>query len=368
MTASTPVLLLAQELGQGGSERQLATVARRLDRSRFAPHVGTLRPGGFRLEEVQRDGVPTVCFPVRSFGGWDPWREAGRLRRYVRAHDIRIIHSFDTPGNVFGMLAGGWSAAPVLLSSQRAFRDLVSPAFRRLLRISDRVSRGVVVNCQGLVHHMREEGVEAGRIHLCYNGIDTTYFEPGTRPAELAGASLTVGVVCALRPEKGLETLVEGFARMQHRPAGARLVIVGSGEMEEPLRRLAREKLPEEAVMFVPSTADVPYWLRGIDIFVLPSLSEALSNSLLEAMACGCVPVASAVGGNPELVEDGVSGRLFRVGDAAALSACLDELALAPERARQLAGTARQHVLTRFSVEASIRRMEEIYQTMLTPA
>lgn len=368
MSIPIPVLLMAQELGQGGSERQLATIARGLDRTRFAPHVGTLRPGGFRLEEITRSGIPTVCFPVRSFGGADPWREAGQLRRYVREHGIRLIHSFDMPANLFGVLAGRWAGVPALLSSQRAFRDLVSPFYRRLLRLTDRVTRGVVVNCQGLVVHMTEEGIEPGRIHLCYNGIDTNHFQTGERPGELTGAGLTVGVVCALRPEKSIETLVEGFARMRHRPEDARLVIVGSGVMEEPLRRLAREKLPEDAVLFIPSVADVRYWLRGIDIFVLPSLSEALSNSLLEAISCGCVPVASAVGGNPEIVEDGISGRLFPAGNADALAACLDDLAADTARARQLAARAQRQVHSRFSLRASIQRMEEIYAATLTQA
>lgn len=366
MSEPTPVLLLARHLVQGGSERQLSVIARHLNRSRFAPHVGTLRPGGFRLEEIQRAGIPTVCFGVRSFAGMDIFRAAGQLRAYVRLHGIQMIHSFDTPMNIFGMFAGRWAGVPVLLSSQRAFRELASPLYRQLLRASDRVARGVVVNCQGLVQHMRDEGVAAERIHLCHNGIDTAQFRPGKRPQELSGASLVVGVVSALRPEKGLDTLVEAFARMRHRPVDARLVVVGSGTMEEPLKKLARERLPGGSVLFVPSTAEVQYWLCGMDIFVLPSLSEALSNALLEAMACGCATVASAVGGNPELIEDGVTGRLFPAGDADALAACLDAMVRDPETTRKMAGAATESIYARFSQESSVQTMEGVYTAALS--
>jgi len=105
--------------------------------------------------------------------------------------------------------------------------------------------------------------------------------------------------------------------------------------------------------------------LRAIDIFVLPSLSEALSNALMEAMACGCAVVASQVGGNPELVSDGTTGLLFRAGDAAELADRLERLIVDDGLRTRVGVAASESVRQRFSLQASVRRMEEIYEELL---
>ena len=106
-----------------------------------------------------------------------------------------------------------------------------------------------------------------------------------------------IGTVCALRPEKGVDTLIRAFAKMQS--PNTALVLVGSGPEEPKLRALAKE-LAVENCHFEAATSEVAQWLSATDIFVLPSRSEALSNALMEAMSCGCCPMATRVGGNPE--------------------------------------------------------------------
>jgi glycosyltransferase involved in cell wall biosynthesis len=212
-----------------------------------------------------------------------------------------------------------------------------------------------------------DERYPLSHIFLCYNGVDARVFCPGQsrRPAVLEPAGLTVGVVCALRPEKDLETLVRAFDAVRRIHTDARLVIVGSGPSLDGLRRLARDLDMGDACHFEPATADVARWLRALDIFVLPSRSEALSNSLMEAMACECCPVASDVGGNPELVIPMETGLLFRSGDAADLAAKLELLAGDPALRRSLATRAAAKIASEFSIEAAGRRMGEIYLSFL---
>lgn len=362
------VLLVAQQLGQGGSERQLAATASGLLGGRFQPHVGTLRPGGFRLRELQEAGVASVCFPLSSFTRPGAVLRAGlSLRRYVRRNGIRIVHSYDAPGNVLAAPAAYGAAR--IITSQRAYRDLAPAWMRPLLRLTDRIADCVVVNCHAMERHLIEqEGVPAAKIRLCYNGIDLDRFRPAgrPRPEPLRDAALTVGVVCALRPEKDLLTLAEGFARAWRERPEMRLVVVGDGPEREPLERRLVELGAREAAHLEPATADVTLWLRGIDIFVLPSKSEALSNALMEAMACGCVGVASAVGGNPELIVEGRNGMIFPPGDAGALSGCLLRLAADNEARRRMAEAALRRMETGFSLAAASRRMEEIYSEVLS--
>jgi glycosyltransferase involved in cell wall biosynthesis len=237
------------------------------------------------------------------------------------------------------------------------------------LRITDRIVDGIVINCEFLRRHLRdEEKTPAGLIHLCYNGIDTGAFQPlhGARPDARRPAALMLGVVCALRPEKGLDTLLDAFAEVRGLVPGMKLAIVGSGPCLADLQDRARALGVLPDCVFEPATPRVADWLHAIDIFVLPSLSEALSNSLMEAMACGCCVAASRVGGNPELVADGETGMLFEPRDAAGLAAVLRVLVRDPVRRGKLASNAARLIHSRFPLAAAARRMGEIYAELLT--
>jgi glycosyltransferase involved in cell wall biosynthesis len=367
------VLLLSRELGQGGSERQLVEIAKALDRSRFEVHVGCFHPQGFRSAELSREGIPILHLPVYSFRSFAAVRGAWRLATYLRRRRIRLVHTFDTPMNCFAVPVARVCGVPVVLSSQRASRRLSNRWEQKMLRVTDRLVDATIVNCEAVRRHMVEhEDVRPERLRVCYNGLDTERFQPlpMQRPAALAGASLVIGVVCALRPEKGLPTLLEAFAKVVSGPpsalrAGLRLVIIGSGAMLVTLQGMSIRLRLQDRCHFEPSTADVAAWLRAIDIFVLPSTSEALSNALMEAMACGCAVVASRVGGNPELVSDGTTGLLFQAGDVPELADRLERLIGDRDLRARVGAAASANMRQRFPLEASVRRMEEIYQELL---
>ncbi len=136
--------------------------------------------------------------------------------------------------------------------------------------------------------------------------------------------------------------------------------------MRDPLQAEARALGIWEDCVFEPSTTkDVADWLRAIDIFVLPSLSEACPNSLMEAMACGCCAVASNVGGNPELVRNGENGLLFEPRDAAGLSKVLRTLVENESLRRRLAAAGQQTMRERFSIRSSVQRMSDIYSKLI---
>jgi len=359
-----PVLLLARELDLGGSERQMTEIAKTLDRSRFIPHVGCFRPQGIRNAELAARGVPIVHFPVDSFASFGAICQAWRLADYIREQGIRLVHTFDYPTTLFAVPVARLGTRAVVVSSQRSHRSLIPRKYLRWIRMTDRMSDAIVVNCEFVGRHLRtDEGIPGAQIRLCYNGVDLDAFEPrNTERDSQPQNPLTIGVVCALRPEKDLETLIEAFARVK-RP-GLRLLIVGSGSMLDNLRlRVDASGLADDC-KFVPATANVAQWLRAIDIFVLPSRSEALSNSLLEAMACGCCPVASRVGGTPELIQHGANGMLFEPGDVDGLSTVLETLAELPLLREQLAAGARS-TAQQFSIGESARCMEQIYTELI---
>lgn len=361
------VLLLARELHQGGSERQLTEVALGLDRARFEPHVGAFRPDGMRGNEIRNTGIPTVHFPVYSFHSAAAVAGFWQLVRYIRRHNIHLVHSFDAPLTVYAMPVVHYFTSAVAVSSQRGHRDL-APALRSLVRWTDRMVDGVVVNCKYLKSHLiNDEQVAEGLVHICYNGIDLEQFFPGPsiRPSPLPEDALVVGVVCALRPEKGLLTLVNAFARVRALRREMKLVFVGSGSVLPDLQARAQEAGVAADCVWEPATADVAKWLRMFDVFVLPSLSEALSNSLMEAMACGRPVIASNVGGNPELVRDADTGLLFEPGSVGALAEALGRLIKDPSLRKTLGDNGEKMIRQGFSRAASANRMGEIYEELL---
>ena len=369
------ILLVNSALGEGGTERQVAVVARALDPARFQVHIAAMRPGGFREDEIRASGLPIFYLPISSFKSPGMLHQGLRLIRYIRSQKIDLVHCFDAPSVIFATMMARLASRPVVLTSQRAHRNLTPGFFTTLLRSTDKIAHGNVVNCEAMRRHLiDDEGVAPSQVHLCYNGIDIHAFHPpepssvaveAYRAPEFGGAKLVIGIICVQRPEKGLTTLVDAFIDVAATHPEAHLALVGSGPVQPELRRRVSEAGLDSRVHFIQQTASIHHLYRGIDIFVLPSLSEALSNSLMEAMASGCCPVATNVGGNPELVDHGVNGLLFPAGDAPALANCLRQLINNSAQRHAFAQASRQRVVSQFSTEASIATMERIYTSFL---
>ena len=206
-----PVLLMVRELGPGGTERQMTEIAKHLDRSQFSPYVGCFHSGGMRGDELRAAGIPVVRFPVKSLVSPGALSGAREMGQFLRRNRIRIVHTFDVPMNVFGVPVARFFRTPVVLASQRAYRELVSPTHRRLLRLCDRLATATVVNCHAIERHLLEDyRLPSSKIQVCYNGLDTATFYPRERMP--AGAPV-IGGLYSLRPEKNIETLLDAFAR-----------------------------------------------------------------------------------------------------------------------------------------------------------
>jgi glycosyltransferase involved in cell wall biosynthesis len=361
-----PVLLLTSELGIGGTERQLVQTAVTLDRARFQPHVACFNASGFRAARLRDAGIPILELPVHSFKRWCAVTGARQLARYLRANRIQVAHAFDVPMDIFSVPVARFARTPVVISSQRAHRDLTPGLYTRLLRATDRMVNALVVNSRAVERELvQQHRVSPALIRFWPNNIDPGEFPstPRVRQPELAGAELVIGSLCALRPEKGLDLLLDAFAAL--RPAGATLVFIGSGPAEAALKQRAAALGVGDLCRFIPMVTNPAEWLRSIDIYVLPSLSEAFSNSLMEAMSCGCCCVASDTGGNPELVESGATGMLFRSGDARALADTLRPLLADAGLRLRLAQAAAAHIRETFSVAASAERAANLYTELL---
>jgi sugar transferase (PEP-CTERM/EpsH1 system associated) len=216
--------------------------------------------------------------------------------------------------------------------------------------------------------------VAPARISRIINGVDSQRFHPGLDRSPLPAGfappgTLVIGTVGRLEKVKNQPNLVRAFIRLVETVPEARqrlrLVIVGEGSLRAEIESLLNEAGLRDLAWLPGARNDVPEWLRTLDLFVLPSQAEGISNTILEAMACGLPVVATAVGGNAELVVDGETGRLVPANDPEALALAIRESGDNPERMRAQGAAGRQRVEERFSMEAMMAAYLKVYDAVL---
>lgn len=229
---------------------------------------------------------------------------------------------------------------------------------------------------QDLAQYLRDAvGVGARRLERIYNGVDAEKFHPAAARQPIDGCPFTepdhwlIGTVGRMQRVKDQPMLARAFVRaLEVAPElkmRLRLVLVGDGPLREEVERILAAGGVADCAWLAGERNDVPALLRGLDCFVLPSQSEGISNVILEAMASGLPVIATAVGGNGELVVDGQTGLLTPAHDAEALAQRIVELARAPARAREMGRAGRRVIEERFSLDAMVRRYLNVYDETL---
>jgi glycosyltransferase involved in cell wall biosynthesis len=349
----------------GGTERQFTEIARGLAPSRWDVRVACLRAEGplrARLEEAGLKpwscGVGSLKSPALVQGIW-------RLAQYIRRHRIALVHSFDFYSNLYGVLAGRLACTGIIIASQRDLGNLRPPAQQRINRIMLRLAHYVLANSEAAAIGVRQGGrTRPGHLIVVPNGVDAARFGALERGSD-ARRVRVFGTVTNLRPEKGLTDLIRAAALLRGRYPEIRLVIWGEGPLRPELEVLIESLGLDDAVRLPGHTHEAERALSTMDAFILPSLSESCSNSLLEAMAVGLPVIASNTGGNPELVLDGSSGLLVRPGDAADLARAMAYLMDNPAVAAALGTNAAQRASIKFSLPSMLAGIDALYVSAL---
>ena len=361
------VLLVVRELSSGGIERDVTKLALGFPRDVFDPYVATYKPAGPRYEELMQAGVPVLHLDLSSIASMKAVRAALQMRRLIREKNIRLVHAFDASA-IFAVPIAKMLRVPVVLSSMLGSRNLLDAKTQKQYGWTDRMVDAILVNCEATrLHLMDDWSVPSDRIELCYNGVDPNEFHPdaAAKMSEYSDASIVIGAVCVLRAEKNLTLLQEAFAKVRHLMTRPKLLIVGSGPELDTLKANSERLGIGDCSVFVPASRQVAAFMRTIDIFVSCSYSEAFSNSILEAMACGSCVVGSRVGGTPELIHDAEHGLLFTSNDVNDLADKLARLIQEPELRQRFGRRAAQFAATKLSMAENLRRTTEIYRKFL---
>ena len=356
------LLFLVTTFDRGGTEKIITQLARCLPRNRYAVAVAALQGRSGRIAaELTATGVPTHDLRMQTkldLGG------ALRLRALLKRERIEILYSFLFHANLMARLMGGWGGPPVRVCAER-IAGWEGP-MRRLL---NRLTAGLATHVVAVSEAVRDETartlrVAPERIAVIPNGVNTHAFAPASRPVEAP----VIGCTGRLHAKNGHPTLLDAFAAIRQAVPEARLLLVGDGPERGSLERAVSRLGWGEAVTFAGEQADVRPWLHRMAVYVQPSISEGMSNSILEAMACGLPVVATRVGGTPEVVEDGISGLLVPPKDPAALATALVALLGHPARRAAMGAAGRDRVATRFSEADMIRRTTAFLDALVTAA
>lgn len=373
-TVQFPKIKLLQMLTNfhiGGTERQVTNLALGIDPSRFDLHLGCLRHSGELLAELEALRVPRSEFRIGPLYSPKTVWQGIRLARYVRRNSIQVVHSYGFYPIVFTVPVARLAGASIVVASIRNTCDLLTPAHRRLQKMVCRLADCVLVNAEAIRQNLVEEGYEAHKIVVIRNGIllpkasKTERGQAVRREWGFPPNSRLVGVFARLNRMKGVEYFLDAAAILAKRFSDVRFLVVGDGAIKKELEERASRLGLGPWIAFTGFRSDVAELLAESAISVLPSLSEGTSNTLLESMAAGTPVIATRVGGNPEVIEDGVSGLLVPPRDSGALAAAMGHLLEDDELACRLGQAGMRRVSELFSIEGAVHQTEHLYRQLV---
>lgn len=364
------VVHVIYRLQVGGLENGVVNLVNHLPADRFRHAIVCLADFTDFRQRIRREDVPVVAMhkkPGQDFGML--WR----LYRLFREWRPAVVHTRNigcleaqlpawlarVPGRVHG--EHGWDVNDPDGSNTtyRWLRRLHAPLVHRFIPLS------------GHLHdYLRQKvGIPARKITRIYNGVDTQRFYPGPSTALPQGfkvpGSTVFGTVGRMHGVKDQLNLVRAFIELHagcpDRGNRARLVLIGDGPLLEPCRELLREADLLDAAWLPGARDDIPDILRALDVFVLPSQAEGISNTILEAMACARPVIATRVGGNPELVEEQVTGQLPPANDPSALARAMGAYLEDPKLAQRQGRAGMQRVQAHFSLQHMLDNYAAVY-------
>ncbi|WP_326557858.1 glycosyltransferase [Micromonospora sp. NBC_01796] len=362
------VCLIICQLGLGGAEKQLVLLAEGLSRLGVEVSVVVLTGAGPREDALRVAGVPVVHLGLRQPGGWRAvppllatW---GRLVRQLRRSRPDVVHAFLFNSYVLGAPAARLARVPVFVAGRRSLDD-----FKRgrrwvlaVERISARMTHLLVANAHAVADRVREtERVPAGGLAVIYNGLPPAAFA-GAEPTPLDSAHPVVLCVANLRGLKGHKHLIDAAALLRDRGLTCTLALVGDGPERDALRRHAA--LTGIDARLLGARLDMDGLLARADVVALPSMTEGMSNAVMEAMAAGRAVVASAVGGIPELLAEG-RGLLVRPGDPVGLANALERLLRDRAYAESVGRAARDWSRVHLAADLMVHRHLALYDTLV---
>ncbi len=358
----------------GGTEVQVLELLRGLP-GRYRLQVSVLQEAGPLLGTLRQLGYTPEEFPLNgSLMRLNTGLQMLRLARWLRRHRVELVHVHDFYSTMLAVPAAKLAGAKVIVGRL----DLAhwhGPARRAVHARFSRMADHVVANADAIRRMvMEEEGVPASRVSVIHNGLDLPRFDARMRQGlqapvpDTAGAPVVVHVANMNHPVKRQEDLLLALAMLRREGLVLHAFLVGDGPRRPELERRAGALGVGDIAHFLGHRADVPALYARAAMGVLCSTAEGMSNAVMEGMAAGLPMVVTAVGGNTDLVVDGVRGLVVKPERPSALAQAFRRLLDGPEQARDMGAAARGFVRRELSLERMVQRHDALYQRVARSA
>jgi L-malate glycosyltransferase len=367
----------------GGTERHVMNFVSHLDSARFELHLACLKRVGEFLAEIEARDIPVTEYRVERLYGARALGQQLRFARDLRASRTQIVHTYGFYPNVFAVPAARLAGTPVVIASIRDTGVYLSPWQKLAQKASCRMADIILVNAEAIKRALIGDGYAPDRIHVIRNGVELANFE--RRPAAtglrqelgIPVDAPIVGMLSRLNAMKGVDDFLHAAANVAVRVPGVRFLLIGDGVVVrggkivkngsycESLQESATKLGLADRLVFTGFRLDVPALLAECSVSVLPTLSEGLSNTILESMASGVPVVATDVGGNPELVQEGTTGFLVPARNPEALADRICRVLEDRSLAVRLGEAGRRRVVEHFSMDRMLGDTECLYENLL---
>lgn len=371
MRKPTTILHFVNILGIGGAEGQFVERVRTTDFRRWRPLVAALKKTGPHLAEFQRLGLEPKEFPLAgSFAHPATALTVAKLAAWMRMQGVKLVHAQDFYTNLIAVPAARLAGAKVIVSRL----DLAhwhGPRRRQALAMVTRLADRVQANAHAITRQLvEEERIPAEKIEVVYNGLDLVRFDrrrdqPLARPLPVPDGARLVTVVANLHPIKGQEDVVSALAQIAKKHPDVHLLLVGDGDKRPLIEGRARDLGIADRVHLAGHRTDIPAVLARSEILISSSYAEGLSNSVIEGMASRLPVIATAVGGSPELIEDGKRGLLVPPKAPERIAAALETLLGDEALRRRLGEQARAWVEKNVEIGSMARHFDRLYEAVL---
>ncbi len=358
------VSFVIDNLGRAGTESQLLALIRTLDRSRVEPTLVLLDGESEESRSLEPDNCEILRLGVKKLLGRSAFHAAKQLRRFWKLHQPDVAQLYFLDSAYFGLPVAKSCGVPKIVRVRNNLSYWLTRKHRFLNRLLRPFVAATLTNSvAGRDALMLQDGLKPDRIEVIENGVDVGRFaRSGHRP--FSGSTTRIGCVANLRPVKNVDGLMRVAAMLLPEFPNLRFEVAGEGEQRGELTQLHGQLELGDRFRLLGSTRDIPAFLSGLDVAVLPSHSEGMSNALLEFMAAGRPIVATDVGASATLLDGGRCGILAASSRDDDLIGAFRKLLADPGSARRMGEAARDRVAEEYSRDSMRLRFEEFYRRL----
>jgi glycosyltransferase involved in cell wall biosynthesis len=359
---------------EGGAEKQLYFLASSLNPKNIRSFVVQLTPDNSLPVTTGNVGdLELFHFPTRKLYNLAGIWQLGRLSLLAKSKKVDILHTFFEKSEVMGWIIARLSGIPIWITSRRDLGFKRKRIYDKIFGLTSKDCKKCIANCHAVREQaIQQENLPPEKIEVIYNGLDLSEYQQTLKNKSLreelglVNGTLLVGLIANFNFEiKGHVYFLGAAKKILEKVPDAKFVLVGDGPLRPRYQEVTQELNLNNNVYFLGKRTDVPAIISNLDVSVLSSTNEGFSNVIMESMAAGKPVVATNVGGSREMVTDGVTGYLVPPADSQSMANAIIDLLENPDKAMAMGSAGRKVVKEKFTVEAMVKKYEELYFSLL---